>query len=81
MSFGYAWDPDGNRIAVGGIVYGYDGLDRLTDIVNSSNNGPIASFAYGPDGSVKSAGNMWSTSVTAATRFQRDAAGRVGRVT
>jgi RHS repeat-associated protein len=57
------------------------GLDRLTGIFNQSLSGPLAAFAYAPDGSVGSVGNVWSTSVTASTGFQRDAAGRLGTLT
>ena len=80
-SMSYAWDEDGNRIGVNGMVYAYDGLDRLTGIFNGSLSGPLAAFDYAPDGSVRSVGNMWSTWQNAATRYERDPAGRLGKLT
>jgi RHS repeat-associated protein len=80
-SLAYGWDEDGNRTGVGGIVYRYDGLDRPTDIFNGGPANPLAAFGYAADGGVKWVGNIWSTSVTAATRLERDGAGRLGRVT
>jgi hypothetical protein len=79
-SLGYGWDADGNRIGVGGIVYAYDGLDRLADIFNGPST-PLVALGYAPDGSVKWMGNDWATTLTAAMRVDRDSAGRLGRVT
>jgi hypothetical protein len=79
-SLGYGSDLDGNRIGVGGIVYQYDGLDRLTGILNGPTT-PLAALGYAPDGSAKWVGNVWATTLTAATRIDRDAVGRLGRVT
>jgi RHS repeat-associated protein len=56
-------------------------LDRPTDIFNGGPANPLAAFGYAADGGVKWVGNIWSTSVTAATRLERDGAGRLGRVT
>jgi len=80
-SMPYAWDEDGNRIGVNAMVYAYDGLDRLTGIFNGGLSGPLAAFDHAPDGSVRSVGNMWSTWQNAATRYERDPAGRLGKLT
>jgi RHS repeat-associated protein len=79
-SLGYGWDLDGNRIGVGGIVYAYDGLDRLAGIYNGPAT-PLVALGYAADGSAKWVGNVWATTLTAAMRVDRDSAGRLGRVT
>jgi len=81
VAIGSAWDEDGNRTGVNGMVYSYDGLDRLTGIFNGSLSGPLASFDYAADGSLSSIGSRWGAVETAATRFERDSVGRLGKLT